>query len=338
MKLLCIGDLHIQKKNLCVFKEFEKQLYIWLETNAKLLDGIVILGDVLHTMDVINTLSLNTALVFFSKLKVYNIQIYVLVGNHDFIGPNEFMSKNHWMSNICTHPNIKVIDYATVIDNDIIMCPYVPPGRFIEALSLADKNYMKKKIIFCHQEFKGVQFESVDITSDKGDDWDNTSPLIVSGHIHKKQWLQKNIYYVGTPYQTRFNEDLNKSIVIIDVRTKEIQDVYLNVPKLISITESIENVDEITNMKLDVESNMYKILLESPSIVYTNSFIKKNIYKRLKGLKNVTILFVYPKSDTPYINYETIDKPLEFKKLLYENIKHNQNMINMYNMHIQHDL
>ena len=332
MKLLSIGDLHIQKKNLRVFKEFEKQLHIWLDGNATSIDGIVVLGDVLHTMDVINSLCLNTALDFFKALQVYNLPIYVLVGNHDFIGPNEFMSKNHWMGSICTHSNIKVIDYATVIDGSIIMCPYVPPGRFHEALLLADKQYASKKVIFCHQEFHGVQFESTNIKSDKGDHWDTGSPLIVAGHIHKKQWLNNNIYYVGTPYQTRFNEDLNKSIAIVDTVTGNVLEVYLETPKLISIAEHIENEDALSELKFE-DHNLYKIVIESPSIVHTNSFVKKSVFKRLKSMKNVTVLFVYPKAQVKLEETDTTttDKPLEFKILLYENIKHNDNMIQMYN-------
>lgn len=332
MKLLCIGDLHIQKKNLHIFNEFQTQLLSWLDNNIENIDGIVILGDVLHTMDIINTLCLNTALIFFDKLKIYNIPVYILVGNHDFIGPNEFMSNNHWMNIICKHPNIHVIDSAIIVDDDIIMCPYIPPGRFDEALSSIDVKYNEKKIIFCHQEFKGAQFEFANILSDKGDAWSESNPLIISGHIHKKQWLQKNIYYVGTPYQTRFNEDVDKNIIIIDTKTKNITDVYIKVSKLISIIESIENEIALSTLVFEPE-NLYKIILESPSLIDTQSFVKKNIYKQIKNFKNVSILFIYPKSKHVLNSNEKYqnDKPLEFKTSLYENIKHNPYMISIYN-------
>ncbi len=46
----------------------------------------------------------------------------------------------------------------------------------------------QSELLICHQEFKGAQmgaFKSVD-----GDDWDESFPYIISGHIHDYQKLQ----------------------------------------------------------------------------------------------------------------------------------------------------
>jgi DNA repair exonuclease SbcCD nuclease subunit len=313
MTILCVGDLHIQKRNLLLFKKFSLTFFEYIKTQPDI-DTIVILGDILHTMSIINTHCLNTAITFFKQLDTLDKKIFILVGNHDFIGPNEFMSKNHWMNSISEFnpKNIVIVDTVIRYKNHIYM-PYVPPGRFKEALSktdLKDVHY-----IFCHQEFLGAMYEFGNVKSDHGDEWDNDI-VVVSGHIHKRQWL-KNIYYTGTPYQTRFNEDPDKTIALID--GKDIREISLDLPKMITVYTTIKDAATI---KFNTD-NLYKVIIKVESTAQSQNFLKTALYRQL--FKNASIVFEYPKTSNNIVTVNT-SEPKNFTTILYDKIKNNKNM------------
>lgn len=320
MKVLCIGDLHIQSKNLIIFKKFQHQILNYIENNT--IDMIVILGDILHTMDVLKTVCMNTALDFFNALLKFEKPIYIIVGNHDFIGPNEIMSKNHWMGSINFHESIEIVDNI-VIDDNLLFLPYVPPGKFNRVLE--NINLTNFKYIFCHQEFKDAVFEFAAVKSDKGDVWDEKNPTIISGHIHKKQWLQKNIYYVGTPYQTRFNEEQDKSVILLDTNSGKITEIFLQLPKLITLYENIDTVENLLQFNF-ITDNKYKIIITSSSLQKTQLFVKNQIYKKLKKNTNIDFLFKYTKD----IFLQKTLPTYNFKDVLYKNISSNPNLVKIY--------
>ena len=98
--------------------------------------------------------------------------------------------------------NIKGYNFAFV--------PYVPPGRFMDALNTIDGSLNDFSAIFCHQEFYGAKMGA--IISQSGDIWDINKPLIISGHIHDYDRLQNNIIYVGTPIQHAFGDKSDKTV------------------------------------------------------------------------------------------------------------------------------
>lgn len=320
MSILCIGDLHIQKRNLQLFGQFQDKLLNFIKSSGGSgIKTIVILGDVLHTMNIINTHCLNTAILFFKKLDLMDIKIMILVGNHDFIGPNEYLTKNHWMNAISEfHPrNITIVDTVIVHDGNVYM-PYVPVGKFAEALSTVT-DIDKCKYIFCHQEFLGAKFEFGTVQSEHGDVWDK-KPIIVSGHIHKRQWLKDTIYYTGTPYQTRFNEESDKTVAIIHEDGK-IEEVSLDLPKMLTLYKTVKDLKHI-----DFEqNNLYKIIIKMDNPAQTQSFLKTDLYKQVR--KYATLIFEYPK-DEQIVSVKTSEscEPPNFKTILYNKIKGNKNM------------
>jgi DNA repair exonuclease SbcCD nuclease subunit len=318
MSILCIGDLHIQKRNLNLFAQFQDKLFSFIKSTPGI-GTIVILGDVLHTMNIINTHCLNAAIQFFKQLDVLDIKIMILVGNHDYIGPNEYLTKNHWMNAISEFnpKNITIVDTIITHGENVYM-PYVPTGRFNDALSTVDLQNVK--YIFCHQEFLGARYEFGNVVSDHGDIWDN-KPIVVSGHIHKRQWLNKNIYYTGTPYQTRFNEEPDKTIALIKDNT--INEFSLDLPKMITLYKTISDLK-----KLQFDSNhLYKIILKVDNQTQTQNFLKTDLYKLVR--KSATIIFEYPKNEQ--IATVKANEPPNFKTILYNKIKGNKNMEYIFN-------
>ena len=98
--------------------------------------------------------------------------------------------------------NVCVVDKPIITkigEVNIAMCPYVPNGRFVEALSTTIGNDWRNcRMIFAHQEFKGCKMGH--IISTEGDEWSDEYPPIISGHIHDYQKIN-NIFYPGSAIQ-----------------------------------------------------------------------------------------------------------------------------------------
>lgn len=211
MKVLCIGDPHFHTNNIGHLDEFIKKVTI----QAKQADIVIIMGDLLHTHEKVHTIALNYANKFIDSLRQV-CHTYVLVGNHDMISQTQFLSENHWMN------ALKSKDYVTIVDKvhkiihkglEFVLCPYVPPGRLKEALNTIGDDWQDCTTIFLHQEMKGCKMGA--IISEDGDQWDENMPLIVSGHIHDRQWVGSNVYYTGSSMQHAFGESHDKTVSMI---------------------------------------------------------------------------------------------------------------------------
>jgi len=237
MKILFIGDPHIKNDNHEEIDILITQLKIVCEQHK--FDRIVIAGDLMHYHERIFTQSLNKSLEFVSILSHY-APLDVIVGNHDMINNQQFLTSNHWL-NVLKHDNITVIEKPSVqvIDGfKIVLCPYVYPGRFMEALEHCD--WKTSNVIFAHQEFKGCKMGA--IVSKEGDEWNETFPQVISGHIHDNQRPQQNIYYPGSPLQHSFGDTDKRVVCYIDELGK-IVDIPLDVPKKRIVTTTLKNLN-----------------------------------------------------------------------------------------------
>jgi len=180
-------------------------------------------------------------------------------GNHKFLledftvvhncNNQQFLSDNHWMNGMKKWENVTIVDTVHHIDIEgyqFTFCPYVPPGRFVEALNTDTKNWKLSDAIFCHQEFQGCKMGA--IVSVEGDKWDTTFPEIVSGHIHSKQQIQNNIYYSGSALQNAFGESEENIIPILTWNNKgekyTLKELDLELPRKKIIYTDIDNIEK----------------------------------------------------------------------------------------------
>lgn len=196
IRILRIGDPHIKFNNL---DEAEKLMdFVVFLVNAHRPDRIEILGDLFHTHSIIRL----EVLEFWDRwIDVLasswaNIEVVILVGNHDQTG--DYSSSSHALSvftrikranlSIVSNPSLKGI-YAYV--------PYIHDHKqFVElANSLANQG---AKILVCHQTFNGAKYESGIFAPDGIDPKLLNFDTIISGHIHSTQQFA-NITYPGTP-------------------------------------------------------------------------------------------------------------------------------------------
>jgi len=207
---LVIGDPHFKVANIRETDAMVEAITrVARERNP---DIIIVLGDVLDRHETIHVSPLTRAIKFLGRLREI-APTYVLIGNHDLKNNRQFLSDEHpfcalkyWGN------NMTIVDTTTMIHikgKMFVLVPYVPPGRFIEALNVCP-GWERAICIFGHQEFKGAQMGA--IVSTEGDDWPLTYPNVVTGHIHDYQEPQVNILYTGTPIQHAFGDRHDKTI------------------------------------------------------------------------------------------------------------------------------
>jgi DNA repair exonuclease SbcCD nuclease subunit len=259
MSVLVIGDPHFKVSNI---KETEDMSKVIVKKAEELLpDMIVVLGDVLDRHETIHVSPLTRSINFLNKLR--NIApLYVLMGNHDLKNNRQFLSDEHPFTALKFWDNTTIVDSVktiTIKDKLFVFVPYVPPGRFEEALNKAD-NWKEATCIFAHQEFKGCQMGP--IVSVEGDKWPLEYPFVVSGHIHDYQELQNNILYTGTPIQHAFGDKSDKTISYFkfgEDRVHERIPLMLKMKKIVYITCA-----DVTNYVPEKNSEL-KIVIKGTS-------------------------------------------------------------------------
>lgn len=210
MKVLCIGDPHIEEKRLSRCTEMIEAAISVAKKESP--NYIVIMGDTLDRFKTINQYALKLACDFFYSLSEI-APLFVLIGNHDRPSHADFMTPDNPFYAMKHSPNITIITTTTVIwvpqlESNFVFVPYVATGRFEEALSNVDLS--STRCVFAHQELYKCNYNG--ITSTKGDKWPSSNPLLISGHIHKYQRIGNNIIYVGTPIQITSDEENGKTV------------------------------------------------------------------------------------------------------------------------------
>ena len=280
LSILAIGDPHFKTDNIVAVDIFINNIEKLALTQKP--DIIVCLGDLLHDHERLHTIPLNKAYEFIDRMRKIS-PTYVIVGNHDFIGNQQFLSENHWMNGLKEWENTFVVDKVmTHIENGVklVLCPYVPPSRFEEALSTLPTGYKDANLILCHQEFFGCKMGA--IVSVDGDKWSEDYPFIISGHIHNRQKPQKNIYYPGASIQTAFGETedtIVANVIVGSDNEVDIKEIDLGLPKKKIIRVNIDDVDDFVLPK-NVNNDDIKVTITGDQSDF-NAFKKSEKYKQL---------------------------------------------------------
>jgi len=229
--IVVVGDVHFKKDTPTI-----TDLVIAKITNeiSRLKpDLVVFLGDVLDNHEKIDLKTQNKAIKFIrhiSSMKSSSgefINVFLVIGNHERPDATTFLTEDSAFYCLKGVPNIHVADRVISViwrtegvkeTMRFVFVPYVPNGKFHEALDTLDEKVMDEKhrpyTIFCHQEFKGAQIGRY--KSKEGDEWPTGNPLVISGHIHTLQQVQDNLIYAGTPYQLSYSDDSEKGIILAE--------------------------------------------------------------------------------------------------------------------------
>lgn len=187
-------------------------------------DFIVVLGDVLDTHEVVRVPPHALAHDMIAGLSAV-APTFVLMGNHDLASHTEFLSPRHIFAPFTRWDNVWIVDTPvrfTVGGCAFVACPYVPPGRFRDALDTltagapcgapppakrartgaphsvvvaeGPAGWRDVIAIFAHQEFRGATVggrtsrtgaRETELST-RGDPWGDAGlPPVISGHIHQ---------------------------------------------------------------------------------------------------------------------------------------------------------
>ena len=288
LSILTIGDPHFKVSNA---RETSLMTTAFLKLTRSLQpDAIVVMGDTLDTHEHINLTANVNAVKFMYELSLL-APLYVLIGNHDRRNNADFMTDNHPFTALKAWANTTVVDktlHVIIKGQPFTFVPYVPPGRFLEALNrvelhppvIAAANVVSttpsapslvpapalatneiwrgSHAIFAHQEFKGAKMGP--ITSLAGDEWDASLPIVISGHIHDFYWVARNILYVGTPIQHGYGDHAEKTVSAFTFTNgrMEHKQYDLGVPKKIIVRLAPEEVSSFVP-----EANReYKVIIK----------------------------------------------------------------------------
>lgn len=319
--LYLIGDLHFKTKthveSVILIREIIKSL-------KKLKPAaLVLLGDILDTHETAKECPFNLAFYFFNEVYENFVskgltKVFVLMGNHDLINNTTFLESKHFFNPYKRWKNFTIVD--TVVEQSIeghsyVFCPYVPLGRFVEALNLSGINWKKATAIFAHQEFFGMfnDFNNTELV--QRDFWFDKYPPIFSGHIHTPGFLKPNIYYVGSAIQVAFNEKYDKANVLLKTRvvdgktTLKMKKIRMNIPEkktVVMDTSSarvlkLEEYGDVT-LKLVVKDLHEKLTIFRTSPKY-RLLIKAGVkieFDPVVSQKNITITTTSTKDNPPF--------------------------------------
>ncbi|HLX52983.1 MAG TPA: metallophosphoesterase [Aquella sp.] len=337
LRVLCIADIHIA--NNCIKECLNLFDLIYEQVGRTNPDIIVTLGDLLHTFGTIHTVPLTHAIEFLKTLSIKR-KVYTLIGNHERLNNTDFLTGYHPFVGI-SDEELHIIDKVNIVNTNgfkFIFCPYVYPGRFMEALDTKkDKIGDLKSVdaVFAHQEIYSTKMGAV--VSTIGDKWDVNNPYLILGHIHDRTQPQNNVNYIGTPRQTTFAEEPNKSISLFTFTKSpghpggklEISEerIFLNVPKKMNIRISARD----TLAWIPPENAVIKLIVEGTN-AEIKSVVKLDYIKQLtkKGIK-----IVYNTLDE--IKVGTTDKlkkdevRLPFQQRFYNTVKDNPRQLAWYN-------
>lgn len=249
MSILFIGDPHFRVDNMVESQKFVQETERILQSRDDI-DVIIVLGDVLHTHEKLHTFALNNAVQFFKMLTQYH-PTYCLVGNHDATSNTIFLTDNHWLNILKGWNNLTVVDIPMILRlkecHTVVMCPYVPDGRFKEALQQTIERYQvdwkTSDLIVGHQLLDGAKMGP--IVASGVEEWREEWPLLISGHIHDKQRPQPNLFYTGSSMQHAFGESTDKTLYLYSLSAKTGEEIKLMIPRKEILYVDIKDLDGV---------------------------------------------------------------------------------------------
>jgi len=329
IKVLSIGDIHIQPDNLADINVFLKQLEKWLSENK--IDLIVILGDTLHTHETVYTECLNKMLEYVELCEKY-APTEVLVGNHEYQNNSQFLTSSHPFGGWKTHNIVDRVKVKILQDCKLVLLPYTPDGRFYEALNTVGDEWKTADCIFAHQLLDGAKMGP--IVAKGVEKWNEEHPFVISGHIHDKQLVQPNLWYAGSCMQISFGEreDHTISLLTISAGNKvKVDEINIHPPTKKTVYSDVSKIKEL---KLPEDENTrLKITLSGDSEEF-KTFKKTEDYKELVE-KGVKVVFKQkrniPVGELPTTNLKT------FPDILYSLVENNEEMVLMYHKLMGHE-
>ncbi len=282
MKVALITDQHFGARNdSVVFDNFFKKFYnecFFPEIDKRGIKTIFCLGDTFDRRKYIsfNTLK-NCRDYWFDEIKKRNIQLIMIVGNHDttFKNTNDVNSPHLLLND---YDNITIYTNPTEYGIDgtsILLMPWICTENYNESMEAIKET--KAQILFGHFEIAGFQMYKGH-ANDEGfnpkmfDKFD----MVFSGHFHHRS-SNGNIHYLGNPYEITWADyDDTRGFHIFDTSTRELEFIK-NPFNIFTKFHYDDQALDIDNFDVSIFSNQHvKILVINKTDFYKfDKFIER---------------------------------------------------------------
>ena len=318
VKTICIGDPHFKENNIPECIEIIEKTIEYIKNEKP--DFVVILGDLLDKHEKYWEKPFNLAMEWLWKLQEI-CPLFLVIGNHDLCNNMQFLTTAHAFNPCKAWSNITICDNIVIRDiKDMrfTFLPYVPPGRFIEALETSNEVWETSECIFCHQEFSGCTLSGTKIST-VGDKWDDSNPRIISGHIHDEQTIAPEdpndtgyIHYPGALMQANFGEKDNKAMWLCEFEEGSVfthKKIDLKFPKKIEHRMELDLLNKDFIQELSETRDKHKLKLTATKeeiLVFKKSFLLKEINKTKNIIPDYIVI-----GDNPMLLSNKIDQSIK---------------------------
>ena len=303
MKICLINDTHAGARgDSLLFNEFffkfrEGTFFPYLKENN--IKQIIHLGDVVDRRKYINYIILNQwRKRFFDVLERENIQMDIIVGNHDvtYKNTNE-INAMHELFNKYDNINVYIEPVEKIYDElQITLVPWINSSNYESTLQFLDET--KSELVFGHFEISGFEMDRGSICHNGlnkkiFDRFD----MVLSGHFHHKS-SDGTIHYLGNQYEISwadFNDQ--RGFHVFDTETRELTFIP-NPHKIfykINYDDSIESFEHWKKYDFAQHQNSFiKIVV----INKTNAYLFDYVLEQLNNAGAADVAVVEDFSDT----------------------------------------
>lgn len=289
MKVAVITDQHFGARNDSLhFMDFYEKFYnetFFPRIIEENISTVFILGDTFDRRKYVNFYSLQRAKkMFFDPLMENNIQVHMLVGNHDtyYKNTNEVNSPELLLED---YKNINVISDATeLIINEkynVAMMPWICSENYEQSMDLLKKT--TAPVCMGHFEIEGFQmYRGAPAHEGLKASLFDKFHTVFSGHYHHKS-SKGSIHYLGNPYELTWQDhDDPRGFHLFDLETHEL--TFVKNPNTIFkkfiYDDKVNSIKDYTSMDLSEYKNSYvKVIVVNKSNPYLFDMVINNLYQ-----------------------------------------------------------
>lgn len=231
MKYLIIGDLHITKDPEVLA---EASLFIeWVFSLCGAHDACpLFVGDIYHYHGIVHVEVVDFWHGVFNRaIQRLGKKAIVIPGNHDC---NHAVTHTaliaHEKDIILAWPDMCLVPSGNPKHSILAVRFYRDPDQFVKTVN--DAYARGVRVIVCHQEFNGAQYEN-GFYAPGGVDPSIFPPdlYFLVGHIHKAQSLGTNVHYIGSSRQIK-TTDLGetKGVILMDTAPENVSFERIEIP------------------------------------------------------------------------------------------------------------
>jgi DNA repair exonuclease SbcCD nuclease subunit len=265
MKIALITDTHFGARNdnndfLNYFERFYNEIFFPTLISERI-DTIIHLGDIVDRRKYISYVTLKRMKeMFVSRCDELNINLHVLIGNHDV--PYKNTNEVNSMKELFDGTHVKYYFKPITIEFDgqpILFMPWINAQNYEESISAME--HTSAQVMMSHLEVCGA-FMDRGTKSEHGMDVKlfNKFETVYSGHFHHKNKIG-NVQYLGCPYEmTWIDYQDAKGFHIYDTDNRELEFIrnpYSIFHKIFYDDSNKKLSDFVDNIDVSVYANTY---------------------------------------------------------------------------------